>query len=338
MKVYRVQLVGAQHVACPTVYKDEKAAQAETAMILKGFVLQNLNAMVRHNARWNTRPEFVQAGTAFLVQAQEMLAQGRTWEAYDAWQDFYDAHEMDFGPPLWMVLGSVNVDTREAEPLRKRRLFEATPAPPYESVQEPTEIMEAAELEVISIIKKVQRLVQEKTLRETGREITSAEFKRQARDVVKEIEQAAQGAELPWESQATMVEDALKKRFGLSGTMRVWKVTYLDILCLIQGGGGCVNSYTDEELAKEHTASLLRTVVGRLDDQARTASDLGRAPQFVLEARQSIPLVRAALEESDVWRAYTIWREFEERHPFGPEPQLGYPLHTQIGSLRVEVR
>lgn len=339
MKVYRIQKVGAEHVGCATVHKDEASAKAETASILEAFVLSNLNAMVRHNARWGTRQEFVQAGVELLGQARALLSgkPKRVWEVYDLWQEFYDRFETEFGPPLFMVLGTVNVDTREAEPLQKRRLFPATGTPPFESVRGPSQLLEAAELEVYSIVLRIERLVLERA-KATGEEMPSAEFRRKAGEVVKELEKAARGEDLPWETQAAMVEEALKKRFGLSGpAMRIWRVIYMDILCLAREGG-CINSYTDEELAKEHTASLLRTVAGRLEDQARAARSLGRAHAYVADVGETAPLVRAALEEGNVWGAYEIWNAFETRHPMGPEPQLGYPLHTQIGTVRVEVR
>lgn len=342
MKVYRVQFAYGAHIACPTVHKDEAPAKKETAFLLDNWLMRNVGAIARHHARKGDHPAFARDGALLVQQVRALLAEGRIWEAYDLFQDFHDRYEFEFENPLYMVVGTVVVDTREAEPYRKRRAMPVPPMPPYALDPEalPPWMINPEEFEVVSVLRNVIERFRERLIAE-GRTITFGEFRRQASEVVQKLLEETEGREdLTIEQQVEMAEQALKRRFGLSGPARegrrIFRVSYRDLTCLV-GQEECASVYTDEDLAKAHVADLLRTLAKRLEEQAWAARELARAPQYVADAGVTAPLVRSQLDKANVWEAYRLWMDFESRYPLGPEPELGVPLHMQIGGVLVEV-
>lgn len=226
MRVWKVQYAYGEEVGNPSVHRSEDAAKGETAHLLGNWIMKNLASHVRNLQRMNEHPEFVMDGKAVVNQVIELLNAGDVWGAYDVWQEFYDKYENELGMPLYVVIGTVIVETSQQEgPMRRgRRQLPTGGRPPKEQYQNPDRPLISAwreELEIDMVIRQlVNRLVPK--LQAEGKQMRKDEFMQQMVGVLQQVSEQAEaaGEDLTVEEFTMRVETALDKHFGLSGSRR----------------------------------------------------------------------------------------------------------------------
>jgi len=226
MRLWKVQYAYAVEVGLPAVHRSEDSAKGEVAYLLGNWLMKNLASVVRNEERMGEHAEFVMDGKAVATQIIELLNAGRVWEAYDVWQEFYDKYEFEYGNPLFVTMGTVIVETNQAEgPTRRGRpMLQRTAQRPLEQYREqrtgdrPLVFGMREELEIDVVLRQVvNRLVRK--LEAEGKQMTKAEFFRHLGEVLEQVsgEAEAAGEDLEPEEFTMRVETTLRQRFGLSG-------------------------------------------------------------------------------------------------------------------------
>src|ERR1041385_2317822 len=138
MKLWKVQYAYAVEIGLPAVHRNEESAKGEVAYLLGNWLMKNLASVVRNEERMSEHAEFVMDGKAVANQIIGLLNAGQVWEAYDVWQEFYDKYEFEYGNPLFVTMGTVIVDTNQAEgPTRRGRpMIQRTAKRPIEEYKE----------------------------------------------------------------------------------------------------------------------------------------------------------------------------------------------------------
>jgi len=226
MKLWKVQYAYAVEIGLPAVHRNEESAKGEVAYLLGNWLMKNLASVVRNEERMSEHAEFVMDGKAVANQIIGLLNAGQVWEAYDVWQEFYDKYEFEYGNPLFVTMGTVIVDTNQAEgPTRRGRpMIQRTAKRPIEEYKEmrqtdrPLVFGMREELEIDVVLRQVvNRLVRK--LEAEGKQMTKGEFFQHLGEVLEQVsgEAEAAGEDLEPEEFTMRVETALRQRFGLSG-------------------------------------------------------------------------------------------------------------------------
>lgn len=324
MKIYRVQYAYAREVGCPSIHKDEESALAEVAYLLGEWLMKNLSFKVRGHERWAEEPEFRTDATAILQEIPELVARGETWAAYDRWQDFYEKYEFAFGMPLYVQIGTVIVDTREIEPLRKRKTLPSPEVPPMvEYARKTTVAGMREEVEMAEIIRHALR-----KLEAAGRKLTQEEFERyywaaaESATKIAQRELESTGRKFEFGELNVIFERELKRHMGLEGrrrgraslgALRIWHIRYEE-----QEGRLHDSVHTDEEIAKGEVAERLDTIMDRLWSHVQIikAAGRGRWAEQLSRMDTVIARVKAKIGRGSVWDALDDWnrrrREFDE--------------------------
>lgn len=340
MKIYRVQYAYAREVGCASVHKDEESAQSEVAYLLGQWLMKNLTFKIREQERWGKRPEFTAAARAVAEQIAGLLAQGAVWQAYDLWQDFYDHFEMVFDVPLFVQIGTVIVDTREIEPLRKKRTIEAGEVPPMvEHAKKPTIVGMREDMEILDIIRRIAS-----QLEASGRKLTEQEFEThymaaaQATAEIARREVETTGRKFDFGDANVIFEGELKRRIGLEGrrrrgasmgALKVWQIRYEE-----QEGRRHDSAHIDEEAAKSEVAIRLKTIGDRLWSHVQTikAVSRGRWAHLLHGLETALNRINNMIAMGQVWEALAVW----EREKASFEEFFGtVELTLLAGSLEV---
>lgn len=226
MKLWKVQYAYAVEIGLPAVHRNEDSAKGEVAYLLGNWLIKNLASVVRNEDRMGEHAEFVMDGKAVANQIIGLLNAGQVWEAYDVWQEFYDKYEFEYGNPLFVTMGTVIVETNQAEgPMRRGRpMIQRTAKRPIEEYKEmrqtdrPLVFGMREELEIDVVLRQVvNRLVRK--LEAEGKQMTKGEFTQHLTGVLEQVsgEAEAAGEDLTVEEFTMRVETALARHFGLSG-------------------------------------------------------------------------------------------------------------------------
>lgn len=221
MKLWKVQYAYAPEVGTPSVHHTEASAKGEVAHLLGNWLMKNLASLVRNTERQKESPEFVMDGKAVVHQIIELLNAGQVWQAYDVWQEFYQKYEMEFERPLFVMIGTVIVETNEPPFRQQRPLIPQGTQRPVDQYKVPgreTRVAMREEMEVDVVMRQViNRLVPK--LEAEGKKMTKGEFMRHLVEVLEQVtaEAQASGEQLTMEDFTMRMETALARHFGLSG-------------------------------------------------------------------------------------------------------------------------
>lgn len=131
MRVWRIQWAYGMGIGCPTTHKDEESAKAEVAYWIRDWLLKMLKGSADFNEELGQHLDYVTDARSTTEEIRRLLSNAEVWASNDLWHDFLDRWEGTWTYPMWVKLGMVIVDTREVEPLRKRRTMAPTETPPY---------------------------------------------------------------------------------------------------------------------------------------------------------------------------------------------------------------
>jgi hypothetical protein len=305
MKVWRIQWAYGMGIGAPSTHKDEESAKAETAYWLSDWLLKMLKGSADFNEELGQHLAYVADARATMDEIRRQLSNGEVWAANDFWHDFLDRWEGTWTFPMWVKLGMVIVDTREAEPLRKRRTMEPTETPPYfqydpgeGAVLGPGEFF--ADPKVVDEFKKMRQI---------------------------EPPPGAPGG--PPQGGPTM------------GALKIWEVKESDF----RGAELHPSTYTDEEMAARHVARNLVWIINMVQEaipmwrrQAETGM-IQADPDFFDRAFDAVMLAGMDLDlqffdYKRIWDAYATWKDFEKKYGAGIVP----PVWKRIGTVEVKER
>lgn len=215
-------------IGLPSVHRTEAAAKGDVAHLLGNWIVKNLASTIRNLEREPElrHPEFVMDGKAVAHQIIDLLNAREVWQAYDVWQEFYDKYEFEFDVPLFVMIGTVVIESNQAEgPARRGRpMFRRTDKPPmveYQAMHKgevPIMFGHRENLEFNMIMLQFINKVREK-LKAEGRQMPESEFEAKVSEAVDQVEAELQASPegLDPEDLLMRVEASLKRSFGLSG-------------------------------------------------------------------------------------------------------------------------
>lgn len=302
MRIWRVQWAYGMGIGEPSTHKDEETAKAEVAYWLEDWLLKMLRGSADFNEEMGQHLDYVADARATEAEIRRWLSNGDVWAANDLWHDFLDRWEGTWTYPMWVKLGMVIVDTREAEPLRKRRTLPPTipgEPPPY-----------------------FQYDPGEGAILGPGEAIADPKFMEE----LKKMRQIEPPPGAPGGSSGPSM-----------GAFKVWQVTETDTRGTLHP-----STYRDEELAAAHVARNLRFFAMQIDHAFRiwerqAASGLIKADRDFFDrlsdavAVMGIDLDLEFLDYKRVWSAYATWKDFEKKYGAGIVP----PIWERVGTVEV---
>lgn len=341
MKRYKVQWAYPLEVGSPSIHNNEASAAGEVGYLLGTWIWRNLQHYLAEGGEFEApdHPEFFE-GMKYLIPAiQQLIQQGRVWEAYDLWEDFYLRFENEFGRPLYAKIGTVIVEGSPETKLKNKIPFiERTNIPPMKRYAEKGKITVAInrrEDKMGAVVEEVMDVVAMKAELK-GIKITADQFFK----AVVASEKSLEG-KFPYQDEqseneflAAFREGILRRIFpkdkgsgmGL-GAMKSWLVQYADL-----GGATHAGRHTNEERAKREAGEFLMILINHLGTHAGSENISGRNQKYVKDAAALIDRIHYLLSDEMVWRAYLEYKTFENRwhKHFSP-----FPLEMSIGTMRV---
>lgn len=340
MKRYKVQWAYPLEVGSPTIHNNEASAAGEVGYLLGTWIWRNLQHFMAEGGEFEgpEHPEFFK-GMEYLVPAiQQLIQQGKVWDAYDLWEDFYLRFENEFGKPLYAKIGTVIVEGSPETGLKNKIPFiersEVAPFQKYKKKGEITVVLNRREDKMHAIVEElfeeIPKMVQARGLRM----VTKEQFLKAIVATEKSLQGKFQYQDEQTENEflAAFREGILRRLFpkgsgmGL-GAMRSWLVQYADF-----GGATHAGRHTNEERAKQDAGDYLMRLVKHLGAHAGTEAVVGQNRNYVKAAADLIERIHYLLSDDMVWRAYREYKQFEKKwsphfHPF--------PLEVAIGTMRV---
>jgi hypothetical protein len=228
MRMWKVQYAYGPEIGLPSVHRTEAAAKGDVAHLLGNWIVKNLASTIRNLERESElrHPEFVMDGKAVAHQIIDLLNAGEVWQAYDVWQEFYDKYEFEMDVPLFVMIGTVVIESNQAEgPTRRGRpMFRRTERPPMEEYQAmhkgdvPIMFGYRENLEMNMVMLQLVHRVREKLKAEGRGHMPESEFDEKFSEAMHRAEaEVRAGQKYEPEDLLILVEKALKQTFGLSG-------------------------------------------------------------------------------------------------------------------------
>lgn len=342
LKFYKVQYAYSAEVGSPNLHRDEEVAKSEVVHLLGTWLMKNVDSYWRTLVlRGDDHPEFVEAAKALVPEIRGLIGEGRVWEAYDRWHDFYDRFENEFNYPLFVVIGTVIVETTDPHgPVPRRPLMKRSKVPPmveYGAGRERTTVMAWAEdHEIMASLEALMKETAQEAERR-GIKMTMTKFHKVLTEVSEEYtkqfeESGKEGMDGLREFYQAVRKEVLSRLFGASlgyhlGDFQTWLVQYRDF-----GGSWPPGRHTSEERAKMEAAEYLMMLIGSLRSHAQASLITGRNLEYGEAAFHTADEVEQLIQEGRVWTAYLTYKDFEARW----SSEVGeFPLEMSIGTMRV---
>lgn len=339
MKQYRVQWAYPLEVGSPIIHNSEAKAAEEVAYLLGTWIRRGLQDFSVQGEQFEgeEHPEFFDGLKYLVPQIQELIHEGKVWDAYDLWEDFYLRFSNEFGKPLYAKLPTIIVEGSPGTGLKNKIPFiERTNKAPHEKYARQGEIrviinrrMDKIRQAIMELKESIPKIAQAKGVKMVTMENFFAAIDSSLNSVAKKF--PYQDEESEKEFLAAFREGILRRLFpksgGNLGALTSWLVQYADF-----GGASHAGRHTNEDRAKVDAGEYLERLINHLGHHASSEAMTGRNEEYVKAASGLIDRIHYLLSDELVWRAYLEYKEFErEWHDhFSP-----FPLEMAIGTMRV---
>ncbi len=347
MKRYKVQAAYGERIYSPASHGEAKAAQ-EVSYLLGTWLRRNWEQILSMEMdEAHNHPEFMNSLVYLLQNVPALIAQGKVWDAYDLYEDFYVRFENEFGYPLYVKMGTVIVEGSKKTGLKNRvPLLEEMDVSPLEKYsgqgkKGPVVVVNRRENlkgELLNkVIEEIAKKANEQRISVTMEDVLMAailtERELDSSGKYEYQDEATEAAYL-----ADMRRGILRKIFpnegelfpkgGKSlGALTSWMVQYGDF-----GGAWHGARHTSESRAKLQAKDYLLILLDHLRVHSDSQALVKKNPKYVKAANQISEDVHYLLDHDLIWTAYLAYKDFEEEwsQKLGP-----IPLQMSIGSMRV---
>lgn len=336
---YTVQWAYAVDIGTPTVHSREAVARDAVVHLLGTWLYRNFEQFLSDpRVDHEKHPEFFASLMSVAPEIKRLIMEGRVWEAYALWEDFYIRFENEFGYPLYVVFGTVIVHGSQGTGLRNLiPLIERSDVSPSEKyLKEPFFMIHRLEEQTGKMLSDLMDVISKKAyltdIQITMEQVTEAVESTQ-RKLIKKYPYMDEESERNY--LADLREGVLRKLFpkasgtGL-GALQRWLVQYADF-----GGAWSPGRHTNEGRAKEDARQYLTTLSHHLSSLASTEARVGRNAAFAMEADAIVARVRYLLDQELIWTAYLEYKEFEEGWSYDYNPKSPFLLQMAIGTMQV---
>lgn len=335
MKKYKIQAAYSIKINKPSIHSDEVSARGEVAHLLGTWIRRGLQQYLESlsDPNFNRYPELEEGIRQFLPELRRLMGEGKVWEAYELWEDFYIHFENVTGTPLYILTGSVIVEGSPGTGLKNR-------LPLMEPEDRPVDRYKGRFIAVNTMDRRRAQLVKElipviiNKASIKNIEITEGMFLEAIylTDMAISGKYSLMDEEAEDQYFAELREGTLRRLFpklsGLGlGAFQSWQVQYADF-----GGALHPGLHTNEELAKAQAGEYLTVLMSHLERHSDSEAGTGRNQDYVIEAEVLIRHIEYMIDMGYVWVAYLDYKAFERKwnNEFAP-----FPLEMAIGTMRV---
>lgn len=332
MKRYKVQWAFHQRINDPNIYSKEAPAKEEVGYLLGSWLPRHLKSRAEHPELRQASPEFEQSVKYMAAELPRLVGEGKVWEAYELWEDFYLRFESELGYPLWLAFGTVIVEGSPETGLKNRvKLLPPmdNPLEKYGGGHEFVSLNPTLELVNTFIDEIVGVALRKADLK--GIQFTEQQVNAAVQETLKEI--GEKYIYLHKEDEPKLYSDLRKGILGRLfppssiglGAFQSWLVQYADF-----GGAWHPGRHTNEKRAKEQAKVYLERLMGILHQHISAEEHARGRTDYVEAGKKMIRHLKRLIDDGRIWAAYLDFKEFQQAWSRGP-----LPLEMCMGTMRV---